>query len=169
MTSPRNQLLSWPFVLLYLATIGSVILHFTAPKLGMLAWFPIAVGIVGGFAVFALRHLSVKAMTHATQGRWWRVALFLFMPALTVVGICFMDRHDVLLICTSSIMSVVFLAAAVATAFNLPPLQTGRIEGRCPKCRCRLDCWPGKKCPECRWLLERDVPDSFTQVESIHF
>lgn len=169
MTWRRKQLLSWPFVMLYVSAISAVALHVAAPQLGRAAWFPIAVGLVGGFAVFPLRHLATKALTHAMRARLWRVLLFLFMPALTTIGLFFVDRHDIVLTCTSILMSLVFLAAAVATALNLPPMQTGRIEGRCPKCRCRLDHWPGRQCPECRWILAIDAPDSSTEIQQIHF
>jgi hypothetical protein len=149
MDKRSSKLTSGPFLSLYLAAIGAIFLELGRHRWGSAGWFPIAVGVVAALAIIPVRLLLRRHLVDRSRSDWGRIIFFLICGILPVVGLRFLGREDMILICGLLVMSAVFLWAAFGTLFEWPGFRPPPKPNECRKCRYDLTNNVSGVCPEC--------------------
>jgi uncharacterized membrane protein len=147
-------LLSLPFLSLYVASLGAVLLYLFRQRFGEQSWFPIAVGIVAALAIIPLRFLLTRSLMDRSTGDWGRIVFFFLCGLFPFAGIPFLGRKDLLLICGMMGISALFFWAALGTLFQWPGFRRPLKPNECRKCRFDLTKNVSGVCPECGTAIE---------------
>lgn len=145
----RGRLLSLPFLSLYLAAVGAVLLNAERGRWGSAPWFPMALGLTAALAVAPLVFLLKRSSLDRSTNDWLRIVLFSVSALLPLVGLPFLGRGNVLLICGLLVMSALFGYAAIGTLCHWPGLRPPRKSNECRKCGYDLTGNTSGTCPEC--------------------
>jgi hypothetical protein len=141
-------LLSVPMVSLYGACVGAVVLNGMRGRWGSTGWYPFAVGGVAVMAIIPLQLLLIQGLASA----WGRAVFFFLVGALLLVGLPFLGRNDLPLICGLVAFSGVFLYAGVATCKKWPGFRPPPNPDACLNCGCE-DIGDDRICAECGELV----------------
>ena len=145
----RSQLLSAPFISLYVAAIGAFFLSLFRQRWSSEAWFPMAIGLVAAMAIIPLRFLLRRSLMDRSTNDWWRIIFFAFAGIFPLAGFPFLGREDALLMCGLSVMSSLFFYAALATLFKWPGFRPPLKPNECRHCRYDQTNNQGGTCPNC--------------------
>ncbi|HEX4794539.1 MAG TPA: hypothetical protein VH370_12135 [Humisphaera sp.] len=125
----RSRLASLPFLALYAAAIGAVILNALRSRWASAAWYPIAVGLVAALGIIPLQHLMQEQLVGPSPRRSVQVGFLFFASFFPLVALPFLGRHHLLLMVGLILMSGVFLWAALGTLRKWPGFRDPSASG----------------------------------------
>lgn len=155
MKQNRSQLLSAPFIPLYVAVCGAFFLNYFRHRLGSEAWFPMAIGLVASLATIPLRVLLRRWLTDRSTNDWWRIIFLAFGGILTLAGVLFLGREDALLRCGMAMISAILFYASLATVFKWPGFRPPLKPNECRHCRYDQTNNQSSTCPNCGTPIQK--------------
>jgi hypothetical protein len=149
MPSARSQLLSLPFLSLYVASISAMTLNFERESWQSAGWFPVAVGLTAALAIIPLRLLLQRHLLDRSNGNGFQAGFFFVVGAFPLAAIPFLGKGHLLAIFGAITASVLSGLAGVATLLQWPGFRSPPNPNECSHCGYDLAGNLSGICPEC--------------------